>query len=69
VIRLLFYIIIFFAIVYFILWLKSRFNRLKPELKKKILYFGMFKIIQIFKAKWYLIVTILWQVLKQIIKK
>ena len=67
--RVVFYFIIFVLIVYTIVWLKNRFNRLKPELKKQILYFGMYKVIAFLKTKWFLILTIVWKILKTIIKR
>lgn len=67
--RLVFYFAIFVFIVYFIVWLKEKFSRLKPEVKKQILYFGLYKVIALLKTKWYLILTILWQVLKRIIRR
>jgi len=49
------------------MWLKSRFNRLKPEAKKKLLWFGLSNIFAFFKARWFWVLTILWQVLKRFI--
>ena len=67
--RLVFYFAIFVLIVYGIVWLKDRFNRLKPALKKQILYFGLYKVVELLKTKWYLILTIIWQIIKRIIKR
>jgi len=67
VLRLIFFLILFVALVYFLLWLKSRFNRLKPEAKKKLLWFGLSNIFAFLKNRWFWVLTILWQVLKKFI--
>jgi len=68
-IRLVFYLVVFVLIIYGLVWLKSRFSRLKPEVKKQILSFGLYKIISLLKTKWYFILTIIWQILKRIIRR
>lgn len=65
--RLVFFVILFFVAIYFLMWLKSRFNRLSPEAKKKLLFFGLSNVFGFLKGRWFWILTIAWQVLKKFI--
>jgi len=49
------------------MWLKSRFNRLSPEAKKKLLFFGLSNVFSFVKGRWFWILSIVWQVLKKFI--
>jgi hypothetical protein len=49
------------------MWLKSRFDRLQPEAKKKLLFFGLSNVFNFLKNRWFWILTIAWQVLKKFI--
>lgn len=68
-IRLVLYFIAFVAVLYLILWLKGKWDRLRPELKKKILYLGVVNLIGFLKLKWQIILGFVWQVVKRLIKK
>ena len=65
--RLIFFIILFVAAIYFLLWLKSRFDRLQPEAKKKLLFFGLSNVFGFLKNRWFWILTIAWKILKRLI--
>jgi len=65
--RLIFFLVLFVAVIYFLMWLKNRFDRLQPEAKKKLLWFGLSNVFAFFKARWFWILTILWQVIKRFI--
>jgi len=65
--RLIFFLILFIAAIYFLMWLKSRFNRLSPESKKKLLFFGLSNVFSFLKGRWFWILTIAWKILKRFI--
>lgn len=65
--KLLFFLLIFVLIIYGLLWLKDRFNRLQPEAKKKLLFFGLSNVFAFLKARWFWILTIAWKILKRFI--
>ena len=67
--RLIFFLLLFVAVVYFLMWLKNRFDRLQPEAKKKLLWFGLSNVFAFFKARWFWVLTILWQVIKRFIDR
>ena len=65
--RLIFFLILFIAAIYFLMWLKNRFNRLQPEAKKKLLSFGLSNVFNFLKNRWFWILTIAWKILKRFI--
>jgi len=67
VLRLIFFLILFIAAIYFLMWLKNRFNRLQPEAKKKLLSFGLSNVFNFLKNRWFWILTIAWRILKRFI--
>jgi hypothetical protein len=68
-IRVILYFIAFIAILYLLLWLKSKWDKLKPELKKQILYFGLLNLFNFLKLKWQIILAVLWQIVKRLMRK
>lgn len=65
--RLIFFLILFVAAIYFLMWLKNRFNRLQPEAKKKLLFFGLSNVFNFLKNRWFWILTIVWKIVKRFI--
>ena len=65
--RLIFFLILFIAAIYFLMWLKGRFNRLAPDAKKKLLFFGLSNVFNFFRNRWFWILTIAWKILKRFI--
>ena len=65
--RLIFFLILFVAAIYFLMWLKNRFNRLQPEAKKKLLFFGLSNVFNFLKNRWFWVLTIAWKILKRFI--
>jgi len=49
-----------------LMWLKNRFDRLQPEAKKKLLWFGLSNVFAFFKARWFWVLTIVWQIVKKL---
>jgi len=65
--RLIFFLILFIAAIYFLMWLKNRFDRLEPEAKKKLLFFGVSNVFNFLKNRWFWILTIVWRIVKRFI--
>ncbi|MCV6606598.1 MAG: hypothetical protein OIF32_00145 [Campylobacterales bacterium] len=68
-IRIILGIIALIAIIYLFYKIKNWFSRLRPELKKQILTFGLSNLLMFFKAKWYWILTIGWRILKTLLRR
>lgn len=65
--RLVFIILIFVLVLYILFWIKEKFKTLRPETKKKILTFGLTYLIGLVKAKWQIIIRVIWHILKRFI--
>jgi len=65
--RLVFAVLIFIVLLYIFFWVKEKFKILRPETKKQILTFGLIYLIGLLKAKWQIIIQVVWHILKRFI--
>ena len=68
-IRLILYFIAFIVVIYLLLWLKEKWNRLHPNTKKQILFLGMNGLFNFLRLKWQIILIAIWQIVKRLIRK
>lgn len=68
-IRLVLYAIVLIALIYILLWLKRKWNKLHPNTKKQIMFLGMNGLFNFLRLKWQIILIALWQIIKRFIKK
>jgi hypothetical protein len=68
-IRLVLYFIAFIVLVYLLLWLKGKWDKLHPNTKKQILFLGMNGVFNFLRLKWQIILIAIWQIVKRFIRK
>jgi len=68
-IRLVLYFLAFIVVIYFIIWLKRKWDKLHPNTKKQILFLGMNGLFNFLRLKWQIILIALWQIIKRLMRK